>query len=732
MVEDGQIAAVGGFPVVQEQRPRETGGRSNNTRGQICAVKRGGETKRGCNAERDGRQRHAGGRVDVLIQHRPTQVEGELGVRVQAQPQGVVAPVVLVAVGREGSARGEQGSGGAFHHIGGGEVIAGLDEVDAPVEAQPVLGLVGGVDAEALLVARADVGEEVVGVQQLRIAIDPPLLRGTQHHAQQEGVLVDLLAVDAPDGAGNGGNRGRQPGAVVGERSPEFREDAGDVGVAVAQLAPGKAVSEVTAEAPARLPVDREGVEVRLLSYDGAEAADLLVGPSGRDACRRHPREGQDVAVAGVEERPQGHRAGREAGGCRQCAAGDGAAEQGVDEFAWLAPVQPAELVRNAPVLADVVGHPQVGIAGNTLRFGRAAVQVRIAAMDELPEIQEVGAGGAVGGAGGDIQVMEVVGLQGQLPGGNVGADIPALEVGTAGTSVQQDPVASRGDPEKAGGVDDKDAGAGARGSATAQGRHQDAGIDQRSRQVAQKIEKVVVDEIEVVLVVLEEDIAADGSARDKLQVDPDLVAVRAPLGIFGDETPDGRFQGGVDPSVGVVAGVAQADADGRLGQQREGEVPHVARRVLQVRAVGVPGQGGRVEGVGAADSAGDAAGIQVQGIGEEVVVEEILVAPVEAHEVVPLVLLDAQAGHALGVAAEAEAAHVEVVEEHALAGPGLHGQFLAQESRTAVQVDESAVHLLVAVGLGDVPAELDGLVHVVIPPDAALVFGLLRPGQQR
>ncbi len=207
------------------------------------------------------------------------------------------------------------------------------------------------------------------------------------------------------------------------------------------------------------------------------------------------------------------------------------------------------------------------------------------------------------------------------------------------------------------------------------------------------------------------------------------MVTIRTPLRVLGQDGANGGLQAGVDPSVGSIASIAQANADGRLGQQGEGEVTHVAGRVLQVWAIREPrqGRGGELVHTGWRTAGGTAARgdtlIEVQGIGEQVEVEEVVIAPVEGDKIVPLVLLHPQASHVFRVAAESEAAYVEVVEKQTLVADGLHGQLLVQKPWTTLQVDEGGVHLLIALGLGDVAAPFHGLAHGVVAPHPALVF---------
>src|SRR5262245_57988740 len=95
----------------------------------------------------------------------------------------------------------------------------------------------------------------------------------------------------------------------------------------------------------------------------------------------------------------------------------------------------------------------------------------------------------------------------------------------------------------------------------------------------------------------------------------------------------------------------------------------------------------------------------RIERIGQQVVVEKVYVPPEAGAEGVPFVLVGAQAGGAVGVAAVTEAGDKEIIEEQSLVVERAQRERLLVEARAGVQIDKSVVDGGIASWLRDPPA---------------------------
>ena len=82
----------------------------------------------------------------------------------------------------------------------------------------------------------------------------------------------------------------------------------------------------------------------------------------------------------------------------------------------------------------------------------------------------------------------------------------------------------------------------------------------------------------------------------------------------------------------------------------------------------------------------------RVQRIGQQVVIPEILVPAKQHSKVIPLVLVDAQAGHVVRIAAVAEVAEAEIVEQEAVVVHRAHIQRVIEETNARTKIHEGIV----------------------------------------
>ena len=202
--------------------------------------------------------------------------------------------------------------------------------------------------------------------------------------------------------------------------------------------------------------------------------------------------------------------------------------------------------------------------------------------------------------------------------------------------------------------------------------------------------------------------VEADRRPLHQPDVYTELVTVGTRLVVLGHQGANRGLKGGVKPASVVVARIAQAEPDGRLGKQGQVEIAHLASDVLQVRTIRIPRHGRRVKATGVDFERGADALIQIQRVRKQVEVEEVLVTPVEADEVVQLVLLEPQAADIVRVATESETAQVQIVEEASHVRNRAHRQLLPEKTRTTLQVNQRVIQLMVAVDVRDAAAELD------------------------
>ena len=104
-----------------------------------------------------------------------------------------------------------------------------------------------------------------------------------------------------------------------------------------------------------------------------------------------------------------------------------------------------------------------------------------------------------------------------------------------------------------------------------------------------------------------------------------------------------------------------------------------------------------------------------VQRIREQVVIPDILVAPVQRAKIVPLVLFDPQSRNVVGIAAVAKVAERQIVEEDSpvIDRPHVHG--VIEQPHAGTQVFKRVVIVQISADHAVAVAELDGLLNVVV-----------------
>ena len=92
--------------------------------------------------------------------------------------------------------------------------------------------------------------------------------------------------------------------------------------------------------------------------------------------------------------------------------------------------------------------------------------------------------------------------------------------------------------------------------------------------------------------------------------------------------------------------------------------------------------------------------------------------------QVVPLVLVRAQAKVVVRVASPSHAIEVEIVEQQALVIDRLHCKRLVKYSRARLQIHQCVVHIAASGHVGSPVAQFDGLVNLVTAAGYPIGFG--------
>ena len=219
--------------------------------------------------------------------------------------------------------------------------------------------------------------------------------------------------------------------------------------------------------------------------------------------------------------------------------------------------------------------------------------------------------------------------------------------------------------------------------------------------------------------VVVEELVKAKDGPRRNLEVQAKTIGVHRSVPGLEQQRVGSSVDAGVGRPGHVVVRIAEAEAHHRLRQEGEIDIRHAARSV---------------KGVGGIEH-GDrwTRGWRVEGIDQEIVVKEILVATEAGQKVVPLVFLYPGAQYVVGIASPSEAVDGKIVEEQAAVILRLHGESFVEKPWAGLEVDQGVVHIIAAGHVGVAIADFGGRMNYVVPGgDAFLLRGRVLVGARR
>src|ERR1700728_4135525 len=145
---------------------------------------------------------------------------------------------------------------------------------------------------------------------------------------------------------------------------------------------------------------------------------------------------------------------------------------------------------------------------------------------------------------------------------------------------------------------------------------------------------------------------------------------------------------------------ISQAKAHSGLREQREIDVAYASRGSKFVRRVQYRDRRSRAPRSGW--------GRRIQWIRQQVVVRKILIATETALQVVPFVLVRAQAQGVVGIASPSKTVEVKIVEQQTLMIDRLHRKRLVKDARSGLQIYQGVVHIAAAGHVGGTVAQFN------------------------
>src|ERR1700690_1811661 len=98
----------------------------------------------------------------------------------------------------------------------------------------------------------------------------------------------------------------------------------------------------------------------------------------------------------------------------------------------------------------------------------------------------------------------------------------------------------------------------------------------------------------------------------------------------------------------------------------------------------------------------------RIEGICQQVIIREILIATETALQVVPPVLISPQAHVVVRIASPSHAVEVKIVEQQALVIDRLHRECLVEDSRSGLQIHQCVVHIAATSYVAGAVAQFD------------------------